>query len=75
MTINRFEIGKQEATPETRSRLREAFERAGVEFSDDGWVRLRLETVAKEEVAQGEAATPPTPKKEQPSRPKREKRK
>jgi transcriptional regulator with XRE-family HTH domain len=44
-TVNRFELGKQDPSKdphkhETPAKLRRAFENAGIEFGEDGWVRL-----------------------------------
>lgn len=45
-TINRFEIGKAASHPATQQALRQAFEAAGVEFGEDGWLRLKTRTPA-----------------------------
>jgi hypothetical protein len=41
ITIARFETRKQKSKPETQSRLREVFEQAGIEFGEEGWIRLK----------------------------------
>lgn len=43
-TIFRFEHERQEAGPVTAVKLRRALDEGGVEFGEDGWIRLRPAT-------------------------------